>query len=33
MSHMHHHHHHGATRTAAEDLREEHVIIERALSV
>ena len=33
MSHMHHHHHHGAARTAAEDLREEHVIIERALSV
>src|SRR3990172_3302524 len=33
MSHMHHHHHHGAARTATEDLREEHVIIERALSV
>ena len=31
MDHI--HHHHGATRTAAEDLREEHVIIERALSV
>ncbi len=34
MGHAHHHHHHhGAGRTAAEDLREEHVIIERALSV
>lgn len=30
---QHDHHHHGATRTPAEDLREEHVIIERALSV
>ena len=34
MGHMHHsHHHHGKPRTAAEDLREEHVVIERALSV
>jgi hemerythrin-like domain-containing protein len=34
MGHMHHSdHHHGKARTAAEDLREEHVIIERALSV
>src|SRR3989304_3624014 len=33
QSRQHHHHHHGATRTPAEDLREEHVTIEGALSV